>query len=291
MDRHLLDIMQCPLCKGALSLRDERHSGEFIQSGALDCDLCHSQFSIQKGVPCFLGPEGKPEGVPSENGRDATWVRRQAEGGYAFRTHKDRAALGRAALDAPGFVLDIASGPGLGACYYLADNRHKVIASDASWPLMQGHARFAEEHDLSSFLSCIAANAAYLPFKDDSFGAVTVYSMNDIRGEGGAAQGKAVGEVYRCLRPGSSFIVVNYGIDEGSRSEQWQTETIPVDFGGLGFITLSAAQTTLESFGFQGIRFEILEERWEKTCSADGLPLEGERLFTYLVIGAKPNLV
>lgn len=64
MDRHLLlDIMQCPLCGGALSLRDALHSGDLIHAGALNCNLCHSQFSIKEGVPCFLDPEGMPKGT------------------------------------------------------------------------------------------------------------------------------------------------------------------------------------------------------------------------------------
>lgn len=283
MDGRLLDIMRCPLCGGDLNLRNALFSSGLIHEGSLNCTLCHTQFPIKDGVPCLLGPEGMPKGTIHF---DEEQARQRAEEGYALRNDRYRTTLGKAALNTLGPVLDLASGVGLGACYYLAANHHQVIASDASWPLMRGHAQFAEEQGFSPFLSCIATNVARLPFKNDSLGAVTVYSIHDIRGEGDA-QSKAVDEAYRCLRSGGSFITVSSGVDEGTRSEELLIETLPLDFGGTGFITLSAARATLESFGFRDIYFEILDESWKKASPGDILPLEGERVFTYLLIGYK----
>ena len=289
MDRHLLDIMECPLCGGALSLRDALHSGNLIHAGTLDCSLCHSQFLIQEGVPCFRGPKGMPKGsIHWGDEPDGTRARQRAEEGYALRNDRHRTTLGKVALDTLDPVLDVAGGLGLGACYYLAANHRQVLASDASWLLMRGHAQCAKKRGLSPFLSCIATNVARLPLKADSLGAVTVLSIHDIRGEGGA-QGKAVNEAYRCLRPGGSFMTVSSGVDEGTRSEERMLKNMPLDFGETGFITLSAARTTIESFGFRNIRFEIFDERWEKACPGDSLPIEGERLFSYLLIGGKPR--
>ena len=63
MNTDLLDIIACPVCKGALTLQAEAvgpenapAAGEIL-AGALICAPCNERYPIAAGIPNLLPPE------------------------------------------------------------------------------------------------------------------------------------------------------------------------------------------------------------------------------------------
>ena len=57
MKRDLMDILACPVCKGALELRvDTEEDGE-IAAGSLQCAACGETYPIADGIPNLLPPD------------------------------------------------------------------------------------------------------------------------------------------------------------------------------------------------------------------------------------------
>ncbi len=53
----LMDLLACPLCKGALTLTvTEEAEGEILR-GALACDACDERYPIEDGIPNLTPPE------------------------------------------------------------------------------------------------------------------------------------------------------------------------------------------------------------------------------------------
>tara|TARA_Y100000590_G_scaffold457155_1_gene609188 strand:+ start:32546 stop:32725 length:180 start_codon:yes stop_codon:yes gene_type:complete len=57
MQKDLLDILVCPMCKSELQLSSEEIIDEEIISGLLSCDKCHEEYPITDGIPNLLPPE------------------------------------------------------------------------------------------------------------------------------------------------------------------------------------------------------------------------------------------
>ncbi len=56
MNKDLLDIICCPVCKGDLKLLvDKEEEGEII-SGTLVCEKCGNKYPIEDGIPNLLPP-------------------------------------------------------------------------------------------------------------------------------------------------------------------------------------------------------------------------------------------
>ena len=53
MKHSSMDLLHCPRCKAALSLRDERGDGN-VDEGSLFCSQCERSFPIKNGVACFV---------------------------------------------------------------------------------------------------------------------------------------------------------------------------------------------------------------------------------------------
>ena len=51
MRESTLDILCCPVCKGALTLKDAKKNGKDIVSGTLVCKKCGKQYRIKDGIP------------------------------------------------------------------------------------------------------------------------------------------------------------------------------------------------------------------------------------------------
>jgi uncharacterized protein YbaR (Trm112 family) len=57
MERLLLEILCCPLCKGELELRDgEEQEGEILR-GVLVCTGCGERYPVEDGIPNMLPPD------------------------------------------------------------------------------------------------------------------------------------------------------------------------------------------------------------------------------------------
>jgi len=72
MQRDLLDILACPLCKAPLTLTVEREEGGEIIEGTLQCTACGERYPISEGIPNLLPPDlrreleaSQPAGDPS----------------------------------------------------------------------------------------------------------------------------------------------------------------------------------------------------------------------------------
>lgn len=57
MNRDLLDILACPICKGKLKLTVEKESNREIVSGTLTCPDCRTNYPIADTIPNLLPPD------------------------------------------------------------------------------------------------------------------------------------------------------------------------------------------------------------------------------------------
>lgn len=57
MRHDLLDILACPLCKGALTLSATREEGPEVLDGTLTCATCGETYPVQDGIPNLLPPD------------------------------------------------------------------------------------------------------------------------------------------------------------------------------------------------------------------------------------------
>lgn len=57
MRRDLVEILACPLCKGALALTATREEGGEVLEGALACAACGESYPIAEGIPNLLPPD------------------------------------------------------------------------------------------------------------------------------------------------------------------------------------------------------------------------------------------
>ncbi|MSQ07035.1 MAG: Trm112 family protein [Dehalococcoidia bacterium] len=57
MNKELMEILACPVCKGELELRVEEAQGDEVLQGALLCASCHESYPIQDAIPNLLPPQ------------------------------------------------------------------------------------------------------------------------------------------------------------------------------------------------------------------------------------------
>jgi uncharacterized protein YbaR (Trm112 family) len=56
VEKNLMDILACPVCKGDLILEVVEEKEEEVISGTLYCPLCKEQYPIDEGIPNLLPP-------------------------------------------------------------------------------------------------------------------------------------------------------------------------------------------------------------------------------------------
>ena len=57
MNKKLINILACPLCKGDLDLSTEEEDGENIIRGTLRCMGCNENYPIQDSLPNLIPPK------------------------------------------------------------------------------------------------------------------------------------------------------------------------------------------------------------------------------------------
>ena len=57
MKHSLMDILACPICKGALELSVGTEEGGEIVEGSLRCATCDETYPIAGGIPNLLPPD------------------------------------------------------------------------------------------------------------------------------------------------------------------------------------------------------------------------------------------
>ncbi len=56
MNRDIMDILACPVCKGELELRVETAEGDEVVTGKLLCHACNETYPIEDSIPNLLPP-------------------------------------------------------------------------------------------------------------------------------------------------------------------------------------------------------------------------------------------
>ncbi len=57
MKRDLMDILACPVCKGALELTVEEEDEKEVLTGSLFCAKCSERYPILEAIPNLLPPQ------------------------------------------------------------------------------------------------------------------------------------------------------------------------------------------------------------------------------------------
>ena len=52
-----MDILACPVCKGALELKVDEEDGDDVLKGALLCGVCDESYPIEDSIPNLLPPQ------------------------------------------------------------------------------------------------------------------------------------------------------------------------------------------------------------------------------------------
>jgi uncharacterized protein YbaR (Trm112 family) len=55
--RDMMDILACPVCKGALELRVDKENEQEVVSGTLYCSKCQQEYPIVDTIPNMLPPD------------------------------------------------------------------------------------------------------------------------------------------------------------------------------------------------------------------------------------------
>ena len=57
MNKEILEILDCPDCKGDLRIESDEEGAAEIVNGRLICDTCGLFFPVKDGIPNFLSPD------------------------------------------------------------------------------------------------------------------------------------------------------------------------------------------------------------------------------------------
>jgi uncharacterized protein YbaR (Trm112 family) len=64
MRRDLLEILACPVCRGALTLGVEKEDAREIVTGSLQCAACNESYPIKDSIPNILPPDMREDAAP-----------------------------------------------------------------------------------------------------------------------------------------------------------------------------------------------------------------------------------
>lgn len=216
MKRSTLELLCCPSCQAALSLRDE-HEGGTVDDGGLFCSHCEQTFLIQNGVVCFIDPQ-ELEGL---NRRFARFYDTLSHI-YAFFTKVTFLPMGgerkarKEILDRlelnRGRILEVSIGSGVNLPYlFESPGVGDVYGLDISAGQLARCRSFSTKRGWSVDLFLGTAEA--LPFKPGSFD--SVFHIGGINFFSDKKQ--AIDEMIRVARPGSKIVVA----DEAERLAQF----------------------------------------------------------------------
>ena len=57
MNKELMEILACPVCKGELELKVETEEGDDVIEGVLLCAKCDATYPITDSIPNLLPPQ------------------------------------------------------------------------------------------------------------------------------------------------------------------------------------------------------------------------------------------
>lgn len=218
MRRAILQLLRCPRCRRG-GLLPETDTAELF-FGPLRCRECHASFPVAEGV-ADLVTESSPPGT-LQRGLQQRLVARSYEryvrpllqrALVQQRMDRDselllyRSLLGRP--EAP--VLDVGTGTGLFARRLAREpDMPALVGMDVSQPMIEEGVAQAREAGVR--VDFIRAEAPYLPFQEQSLGAVLQsHSLQFI-----ADLGRLLLEVGRVLRPGGRYVASTYQPPSGA---------------------------------------------------------------------------
>jgi ubiquinone/menaquinone biosynthesis C-methylase UbiE/uncharacterized protein YbaR (Trm112 family) len=208
MKRSTLELLGCPNCQAALSLRDE-HGDATVDDGRLFCPHCEQSFLMRNGIAHFISPQ-ELEGL---NRRFARFYERFSRFEPIFDKlsflpmggeRKARTEiLHRLELNG-GRVLEVSIGSG-GNLPYLFESPEvgEVYGLDISGAQLTHCRRFVKTRGW--LVDLFLGMAEVLPFKADSFD--TVFHIGGINFF--SDKKKAIDEMIRVARPGSKIVIAD----------------------------------------------------------------------------------
>lgn len=208
MKRSTLELLCCPACQAALSLRSEL-GRRTVYRGELSCSHCKRSFQIKNGIVHFIDPQ-ELEGL---NRSFASGYDRFSHV-YAFFTRMGFLAFGgerrarKQILDRlelnGGRILEVSIGTGANLPYlFESPGVSEVYGLDISAGQLACCTRLIRERSWPVDLFLGTAEA--LPFKAESFDSVLhIGGINFFSGKK-----KAIDEMIRVAKPGSKIVIAD----------------------------------------------------------------------------------
>jgi len=208
MHRAIFQLLRCPRCRRG-QLTPDQDTPQLV-FGPLHCPECHASFPVTEGV-ADLAPQPATSAF-AQRGMEQRLIARSYE--RYVRPALQRALAGspldrdseyllyRSLLGHPEApVLDLGTGTGLFARRLAREpDLPAVVGMDLSRAMLEE--AVAQGREAGVHVDFLRAEAPYLPFQDDSLGAVLLaHSLHFI-----ADVGRLLLEVARVLRPGGRFV-------------------------------------------------------------------------------------
>lgn len=221
----VLSYLCCPACQRSLELSKKQQTGSEIQTGELLCKKCARHFEIRDGLPNLVYPE--PEKLP---GIDVEFLKQYEQGASSY-DHAIRKMLllggywepwerrrfaKRLELKPGDHVLEV----GVGTCSNLipiakyVGPQGKIYALDLSPAMLQFAREKLTRHRIAADL--VVGNAAYLPYKSETFDAVLHFGGINTFGD----KQRAILEMLRVAKPGAKIVIGDEGLAPG-RENTW----------------------------------------------------------------------
>ncbi|WP_196892365.1 bifunctional demethylmenaquinone methyltransferase/2-methoxy-6-polyprenyl-1,4-benzoquinol methylase UbiE [Aureivirga marina] len=106
----------------------------------------------------------------------------------------------------PKTILDIATGTGDVAILLSQAKPEKIVGLDLSAGMLEVGKKKIKERNLDSLIEMIQGDSENLPFEDNSFDVITVsFGVRNFEN-----LNKGIKEIYRVLKPGGTFIVLEF---------------------------------------------------------------------------------
>jgi ubiquinone/menaquinone biosynthesis C-methylase UbiE/uncharacterized protein YbaR (Trm112 family) len=222
MKRSTLDLLACPICRGALAAPLD--AGPVIETGFLHCPRCRKDYPIERGIPHFIQPEALT-GFNRRFSRMYDWFswgyRPFMKIAFAF-IGMDEEAARREITDRlephGGRVLEVSIGPGVNLPYQMdRSDVGEVFGLDISL----GQLRHCQSylHRKGWQVDLFLGNGEQLPFRDASFESVFhiggINFFNDKQA--------AIEEMIRVAKPGARLLIA----DETEKGAKGYEKTIP----------------------------------------------------------------
>ncbi|HLK58226.1 MAG TPA: methyltransferase domain-containing protein [Chthonomonadaceae bacterium] len=270
MDKRLLAVLACPVCRHDLEFSGEAN-GRRLLSGEFCCAGCGLVFPIKREVPVLVAPDANRDST--FRAEQAAYVGEWIERKFFQWQQENLTPLIRAFVETAqsyrGPILDIASGLGGSFCVPIMQDGNTdrlLVMSDLGIPVMPAWRHCLREAGWGDRCSTVTLDARRLPFRDASMQAITsVAGFDNV-----ADNREAYQEAARVLQVGGQLLdMARFYEDEGP-THRLLTE------GGQAAASWKNYRTLLARLDFVVERRDVLNSGRGKSEPEDGLPLGDE---------------